>query len=54
MNILQTQGHSDLAAEVRRFVEQMAPPMTEKEQLAKAVLQAGRKSRILDRSSPTR
>jgi hypothetical protein len=54
MNILQTQGRSDLAAEVRRFVEQMPPPMTEKEHLASALLRAGRKARIRDRPPPTR
>jgi hypothetical protein len=54
INILQTQGRSDLAAEVRRFVEQMPPPMTEKEQLASALLQAARKTRILNQSPPTR
>jgi hypothetical protein len=54
INILQTQGHPDLAAEGRRFVEQMPAPMTEKEHIAKALLQAGRKARILDQSPPTR
>jgi hypothetical protein len=54
MNILQTEGRSDLAAEVRRFVEQMVPPMTEKEQLANALLQAARTARNLDQSPPTR
>jgi hypothetical protein len=49
INILQTQGRSDLAAEVRRFVDKMPPPMTEKEQLANALLQAARKARIPDR-----
>jgi hypothetical protein len=54
MYILQTQGRSALAAEVRRFVEQMPPPMTEKEQLANALLQAAHKARVLDQSPPTR
>jgi hypothetical protein len=54
MNILQAQGCSDLADEVRRFVQQMPPPMTEKEQIANALMQAGRKVRILDQSLPTR
>jgi hypothetical protein len=54
INILQAQGHSDLATDVRRFVEQMPPPMTDKEQLAKELLRAGRKARILDRAPPTR
>jgi hypothetical protein len=54
IHILYTQGHSDLAGEVRRFVEHMPPPMTEKEQLANALLQAGRKARIPNRLPPTR
>ena len=54
INILQTQGRSDLAAEVRSFVEQMPPPMTEKEHIANALLQASRKARILDQAPPTR
>jgi hypothetical protein len=54
MNILQTQGRSDLVAEERRFVEQMPPPVTEKERLAHALLQAARKARGLDESPPTR
>ena len=54
INILQTQGRFDLAADVRRFVEQMPSPMTEKEKIAMALLQAGRKARILDRPPPTR
>jgi Relaxase/Mobilisation nuclease domain len=54
INILQIQGRYDLAADARRFVEQMPPPITEKEQLANALLQAGRKARILDHSPPTR
>jgi hypothetical protein len=53
-NSLQTQGRSDLAAEVRRFVEQMPSPMTEKEHIANALLQVGRKARILDQVPPTR
>jgi Relaxase/Mobilisation nuclease domain len=54
INILQSQGRSDLAADVRRFVEQMPPPITEKEQLANALLQASRKARVLDQTPPTR
>jgi Relaxase/Mobilisation nuclease domain len=53
-NILQTQGRSDLAAEVRRFVEQMPLPVTGKGHLANTLLQAGRKARILDKFPPTR
>jgi hypothetical protein len=54
MNSLQAQGRSDLAVEVRRFVERMLPPMTEKEQLANALLQASRKIRNLGQSPPAR
>ncbi len=54
MNILQAQGRSDLSAEVRRFVEQMPPPMTEKEKLANTLLRAARKARNLDQAPPTR
>lgn len=54
IQILQTQGRSELAADVRRFVERMPPSMTEKEQLANALLQAARRSRNLDRAPPTR
>jgi Relaxase/Mobilisation nuclease domain len=54
INVLQAQGRTDLAAEVRRLVEQMRPPKTEKEQLADALLQAGRKARNLDQAPPTR
>jgi Relaxase/Mobilisation nuclease domain len=54
MNILQTQGRSDIAAEVRYFVEQMPPPMTEKEHIANALLQLARRARIADRAAPTR
>jgi hypothetical protein len=54
ISILQAQGHSDLAAEVRRFVQHMPSPTTEKEQLASALLQAARKARVLGHSPPTR
>jgi len=37
--ILAAQGHPELAAHVRRFVEQMPPPKTEKEQLADTLLE---------------
>jgi hypothetical protein len=54
IHILQTQGHRDLAANARRFVEQISPPMTEKEQLANALLQSGRRARVLNQPPPTR
>jgi hypothetical protein len=50
---LDVRGYSGLAAEVRRFVKQMPPPLTEKEQLANAVL-AARKARTPDQFPPTR
>jgi Relaxase/Mobilisation nuclease domain len=54
INILQSQGRSDLAADVRRFVDQMPLPVTDKEQLANGLLKAARKVRILDQAPPTR
>ena len=36
--ILIAQGHSELAVEVRRFVDQMPPPWTERERLAHGIL----------------
>ena len=42
MNILQTLGHPGLAAEVQGFIQKMPLPMTEKEQLANALLLADR------------
>jgi hypothetical protein len=50
---LDVRGYSGLAAEVRRFVKQIPPPLTEKEQLANAVL-AARKARTLDQFPPGR
>jgi hypothetical protein len=39
-DILVTQGHSELAIEIWRFVDRMRPPKTEKELMAEAVLNA--------------
>jgi uncharacterized protein (UPF0335 family) len=43
--ILVSQGHSELAGQVRRLVEEMPPPFTEKEQLAAQILQRTREPR---------
>jgi hypothetical protein len=43
-DILIAQGHPDLAAQVRRFVDEIPPPRTEKEQLAASLLQRARES----------
>jgi hypothetical protein len=43
-DILIAQGHPDLAAQVRRFVDEMPPPRTEKEQLAASLLPRARES----------
>lgn len=51
--ILQAQGHPELAAGIRRFVEQMPPPRTEKEQLVTALLDRSRE-RIAPVPSHTR
>jgi hypothetical protein len=40
-NILLAQGHSELAAEVRRFVEQMPPPRSEQELIARELIRRG-------------
>jgi hypothetical protein len=43
--ILRTQGHPELAADVLRFVADMPPALTEKEYLAKTFLERGREPR---------
>ena len=40
--ILAAQGHPELATQIRRFVDQMLPPKTEKEQLAVTLLERTR------------
>jgi hypothetical protein len=40
-NVLLAQGHSELAAEVRRFVEQMPPPRSEQELIARELISHG-------------
>jgi hypothetical protein len=44
-DILVREGQPELAAQVRRFVDQMPPPVTEKEQVAAATLQRTREVR---------
>jgi hypothetical protein len=53
-DILLAQGHPELADQVRRFVDRMPSPLTEKEQLANAVVRAARKARTPDQFPPTR
>jgi type IV secretory pathway VirD2 relaxase len=40
-NVLLSQGHSELAAEVRRFLEQMPPPRSEQELIAAELIRHG-------------
>jgi hypothetical protein len=44
--VLTHQKRSDLATEVLRFVDQMPPPLTEKEQIAAAIVARMKESRI--------
>jgi hypothetical protein len=44
--ILLATGHVDLAAQVKRFADQMPPPRTEKEQIAAALRERTRESRV--------
>jgi hypothetical protein len=45
-DLLVEEGHHNLAGHVRRFVPQMAPPQTEKEQLTQRVLEHSRLQRV--------
>lgn len=45
-DILVSEGQSELAAQVERFVDQMSPPRTEKEQLAASLLERARELRV--------
>jgi hypothetical protein len=47
-DILLSQGQPELAAQVRRFANQMSPPQTEKERLAAELLDRKDKLRIPD------
>ncbi len=46
---LANQGYAGLATEIKRFVEQMPPSQTEKEQIAAAVLKRSRERALSDR-----
>jgi hypothetical protein len=50
-DILFAQGHSELAVEVKRFVNQMPPPRTEKEQIVEEIYKRARTRNLVDRSS---
>jgi hypothetical protein len=43
---LTRQGHAELAAQVKRYVEQMPRPLTEKERIATILLERARKPRV--------
>ena len=43
---LTRQGHPEIAAQVRRYVEQMPRPLTEKEYIATKLLERARKPRV--------
>ena len=45
-NTLTRQGHPDIAAQVKRYLEQMPKPLTEKEYIATNLLQRARKLKI--------
>ncbi len=49
---LNSQGQSDLSAEVRKFAEGMLPPITEKEWMAKGLAERVREPR--NREGPSR
>jgi Relaxase/Mobilisation nuclease domain len=53
-DILIRQKLPELAAHVQRFVKHMPPPLTEKEQLSHAILQAARKTAVSDGFQPKR
>jgi hypothetical protein len=52
-DLLLAQGHADLAAKVRRFMEQMPPPRTDRELVAQQLRQHIRDTRVRDQH-PTR
>src|SRR5438874_290024 len=45
-DILRNQGQSELAAQIRRFVDQMPPPRTDREHIAAQLLERARVSRV--------
>jgi hypothetical protein len=50
--MLISEGQLELAAQVRRFVDQMPPPRTEKERVAARLVERVRANRV--REEPTR
>jgi hypothetical protein len=50
-DVLLAQGHPELAAQVRQFVDQMVPPRTEKEQVAHGLLERARDLRVPERTT---
>jgi hypothetical protein len=52
--ILLREGQPELACQVKRFVNQMSPPLTENAQLAAGLVNRTRESRAVDFSSPNR
>jgi len=48
-DILDSEGQSELASQVRRFTDQMKPPRTEKEQIAAALLERTREAQARER-----
>jgi Relaxase/Mobilisation nuclease domain len=53
-DILVADGQPELAAQVRRFVDQMSPPRTEKEQIAINLLERDRLARAREEAPPSR
>ena len=52
-DVLLAQGHPELAAQVRQFVDRMVPPRTEKEQVAARLTERAQENWVRDRV-PTR
>ncbi len=50
--MLVSEGQLELAAQVRRFVERMQPPQTERERIAARLVERVRENRV--RQEPTR
>ena len=51
---LQSQGHSDLAAEVARYVQRMPPVLTDRERVVRGLMQRVRDDRTQSREGPSR
>jgi hypothetical protein len=43
---LTRQGHAEIAAQVKRYVDQMPKPLTEKEYIATKLLESAREPRV--------